>query len=107
MSKQDRSIFHNKLVDYNKEYFPEKWKEIIAKCCQYRDPNLLNLFDVPTLLMPEVYVTAFFAKPGKHHYVVADFRDHKNNLVCNKTFESEPRNELIPLCKSPPQLICK
>jgi hypothetical protein len=102
LSKQDRNTYRNKLNNYVQEYFPDKWKNIIAKCSPYRDPNLLNLFEVATMLMPEVYVTAFFAKPGKHQYVIADFRDRKNPVTYSNLFESEPRTEQIPLCKSRP-----
>lgn len=99
MTKQERHTYKNKLSSYVEEYFPDKWRNTFAKCCPYRDPNLLNLFDVATMLMPELYVTAFYAKPGKHQYVIADFRYRKNTITYTNTFESEPRTEQIPLCK--------
>jgi len=78
MTPKERAIYRQRIGPYIEEYFPDKWKTNIAKNCLYRDPNLLNLFEVPTQLMSEIFVAAFFAKPGRHHYVIADFRDrHK------------------------------
>ena len=100
MTLKERAIYRQRVGTYIDQYFPEKWKNTIAKCCKFRDPVLLNLFDVHTHLQSEVFVAAFFSKPGRHHYVVADYRDRRKVHSNQKVFECEENYEPVPICKS-------
>ena len=98
----DRRVFHHHVKEYIENYFPEKWKTTLARLCQFRDPNLVNFFQPETHLMPEVYVAAFFSRPGRHSYIAADFSEFSQTHKVYKTigsFECKPSTEDVPSCK--------
>jgi|LakMenE01Jun11ns_1017448.scaffolds.fasta_scaffold7794028_1 hypothetical protein len=51
-------------------------------------------------LTADVFVAAFFAKPGSHDYVIADYREGVPRTVYTNSFKTEERTEDVCKCKS-------
>lgn len=47
----------------------------------------------------EVFVAAFFAKPGSHEYLVADYREGVTKTIYSNSFKTSERVEDVCKCK--------
>lgn len=88
MKEPDKKVWKTHVFKYINEYMPENWKKIIPKVLKYRDPNFINAFDYQMHLTGEIFVAAFFAKPGSHDYVIADYREGLPRTVYTNSFKT-------------------
>ena len=99
MKEPDKKIWKLHVNKYIDEYMPEQWKNIVPKVLKYRDPDFINAFDYQMHLTSEVFVAAFFAKPGSHEYLVADYREGVTKTIYNNSFKTLERVEDVCKCK--------
>ena len=99
MKEPDKKIWKLHVNKYIDDYMPEKWKNIVPKVLKYRDPDFINAFDYQMHLTSEVFVAAFFAKPGSHEYLVADYRERVTKTIYSNSFKTLERVEDVCKCK--------